>query len=271
MLEEFKNYITFAREDDPLKILLIGETYCDKAFIIERKCSDLNALEFIVEGSGVLEIEGQIVYPQKDDIFFLKKGTNHKYYSSENDPWNKLWIAFEGDFAESLINCYLPENVYLYKHYPVKQYFEEIVSLSKQDITYDVLVNKVTVCLLNIFMYIRNQVQIDNEDLPELIRRKLDESVDKEFNLNELCRSIKYSKNHIIDVFKSRYNTTPYKYFLDKKIDAAKAYLAHTNISVGEISAILHYADQQYFSTSFKSAVGISPLEYRRKTRNPNC
>lgn len=52
-----------------------------------------------------------------------------------------------------------------------------------------------------------------------------------------------------------------------KKIDAAKTYLTHTNVSVGTISKTLHYADQQYFSSSFKKAVGYSPLEYRRKTR----
>lgn len=270
MKEVFKNYVTFSHEDDPLKISIIGETYCDKSFRIERECSDLNALEFIIDGEGVLCIDGQELYPQKDDIFFLRKGTKHTYYSSAENPWHKFWIVFEGSLAEALISCYLPNNIYLFKHCPIKKYFEEIISLSKQDISYEVLVNKVTLCLMNIFMYIRNQIQIDNEELPELVRKKLDESVEKEFNLDELCKNISYSKNHIIEVFKERYNITPYKYFLERKIDAAKAYLAHTNTNICEISRILHYADQQYFSTSFKKSVGVSPLEYRKRTRKAN-
>ena len=71
----------------------------------------------------------------------------------------------------------------------------------------------------------------------------------------------------IPNVFKNKYGITPYQYFLDKKIDAAKTYLTHTNISIGAISKTLHYEDQQYFSSSFKKTVGCSPVEYRRKTR----
>ena len=60
---------------------------------------------------------------------------------------------------------------------------------------------------------------------------------------------------------------TPYQYDLERKIDAAKIYLVHTNMSIGDIAKVLHYADQQYFSSSFKSAVGCSPLEFRKRIR----
>lgn len=93
------------------------------------------------------------------------------------------------------------------------------------------------------------------------------ESIEMSFNLDNLCDGINYSKNYVIYVFKNKYKVTPYQYFLDKKIDAAKTYLTHTNLSVGNIANTLHYADQQYFSSSFKKAMGCSPLEYRRKTR----
>lgn len=268
MIEKFKNFTVFNNGSEPLKIDIVGETYCDKTFSIERTDSDLNALEFIIDGKGYLDIDGQNLVPEKNDIFFLKVGSNHRYKSDDVTPWHKLWIVFTGDFADSLINCYLPENTYLFKNCDaVKKYFEEIVEISRQDIPYDVMVNKITISLMHIFMYIRNRVLTENADLPEIIRKKLDESVENAFNLDNLCNSINYSKNYVINVFKNKYKITPYQYFLDKKIDAAKTYLTHTNVSVGNISKTLHYADQQYFSSSFKKAVGCSPLEYRRKTR----
>ena len=132
---------------------------------------------------------------------------------------------------------------------------------------YDIMVNKITICLMRIFIYIRNRVLTENAELPDIIRKKLDESIESPFNLDNLCKGINYSKNYVIHVFKNKYHLTPYQYFLDKKIDAAKTYLTHTNMSVGNIASTLHYADQQYFSSSFKKATGLSPLEYRRKTR----
>ena len=160
------------------------------------------------------------------------------------------------------------KDVYLFKNCnAVKRYFEEIVETTRKDLPYDIMVNKITISLMHIFIYIRNRVIMDNEELPDIIRKNLDESVESVFNLDNLCRSVNYSKNYVIHVFKNKYKLTPYQYFLDKKIEAAKTYLIHTNLSVGSIANTLHYADQQYFSSSFKKATGCSPLEYRRKTR----
>ena len=268
MIEKFKNFIALNEENEPLKIEIVGETYCDKSFNIERENSDLNAFEFIIDGTGILDIENQHLIPEKNDVFFLKKGSFHKYKSDSKEPWHKFWIVFNGDFAESLIKCYLPENVYLFKNCnAVKRYFEEMVETTRKDMPYAVMVNKITISLMHIFIYIRNRVIMDNEDLSDVIRKQLDESVESAFNLDNLCKGINYSKNYVIHVFKNKYGVTPYQYFLDKKIEAAKTYLTHTNLSVGNIASTLHYADQQYFSSSFKKATGYSPLEYRRKTR----
>lgn len=268
MVEIFKNFTAFNDENEPLKIEIVGETECDKTFSIERRCSDLNALEFILDGKGTLDIDNQHLVPEKNDIFFLKVGTCHKYKSDAVNPWRKLWVVFKGAFADSLINCYLPKDVFLFKNCEtVKKQFQEIVELTQQDIPYDIMVNKITVILVQIFMYIRNRTIIENEELPDVIRKRLDESVECAYNLETLCKNINYSKNYIINVFKKKYKITPYQYFLERKIDSAKAYLTHTNASVGSIAKILCYADQQYFSSSFKKAVGCSPLEYRRKTR----
>lgn len=70
MIEKFKNFTALNNESDPLKIDIVGETYCDKTFKIERASSDLNALEFIIDGKGTLDIDGQHLVPEKNDIFF---------------------------------------------------------------------------------------------------------------------------------------------------------------------------------------------------------
>ena len=62
---------------------------------------------------------------EKDDVFFLKVGTKHQYKSDANNPWHKYWIVFDGDFAESLIRCYLPKDVYLFKNCNIKKYFSK--------------------------------------------------------------------------------------------------------------------------------------------------
>lgn len=267
MIENFKNFSSFMSQEDPLKVWLVGETYCDKNFSIERENSDMMALEYIIEGTGTLNIDGQHLTPEAGDVFFLKLGSNHNYFTDNENPWHKYWIVFDGKMATTMADLYLPENTYLFENCNVKKHFERIYQLSREDISYEQMVSSITLELLHIFMFIRNRAEINNEGIAQIIRKKLDESVESQFNLDKLCCNINYSKNYIINVFKEEYELTPYQYYLERKIDAAKVYLMHTNTSIGDISKILHYADQQYFSSSFKKAVGCSPLEFRKKTR----
>lgn len=267
MIENFKNFSAHISDDDPIKVLLVGETYCDGSFFIERKCSDLMALEYIIDGAGELQINGQELKPEAGDVFFLELGSNHKYFTSNDYAWHKYWIVFDGKMATTMAELYLPKNTYLFKNCNVKKHFERIFQLAEDDISYERMVHAVTLELLQIFMYIKACDKITNEGIAHLIRKKLDEAVEKHFNLDELCREINYSKNYIINIFKAEYSVTPYQYYMDRKIDAAKMYLMHTNISVGDISKILHYSDQQYFSSCFKRTVGYSPLAFRRLAR----
>ncbi len=267
MIEDFKNFSVFAGENDPITVLLVGETYCDKNFSIVRPNSDLNAFEFIVDGSGTLDINGQHLTPEKDDVFFLKVGSNHKYKANKDNPWHKFWIVFGGTISRSLIDAYLPKDTYLFKNCNVKHHFEKIFAISKENIPYEKIVSKITIELMHIFMYIHNRLHIENENLAEIIRKRLDEAVESSFNLDKLCREINYSKNYVINIFKETYAITPYQYYLERKIETAKIYLIHSNMSIGDIAKTLHYADQQYFSSSFRTAVGCSPLEFRKKTR----
>lgn len=70
ILSCFDGYYT---GDEPFGIRFVGETLCDDEFIIERPCSDLASFEYIVDGCGTLEINGQVLHPKKGDIFFERK------------------------------------------------------------------------------------------------------------------------------------------------------------------------------------------------------
>ncbi len=267
MIENFKNFTALNDESEPIQIQIVGETYCDDTYRIERENSDMMALEYIIDGSGTLSIDGQHLTPQKNDVFFLRLGSNHKYYPDAKKPWHKLWIVFDGELARTMAECYLPKDTYLFKDCNVKPHFESIFRLTQQDVSYDKMVGAVSLELMQIFMYIRNRLEMDNDSIAHTIKRMLDESVERHFNLDNLCNDVNYSKNYIINIFKQEYGMTPYQYYLERKIDAAKIYLLHTNMSVGDISKKLHYADQQYFSSSFKNAIGCSPLDFRKRVR----
>ena len=96
-------------------------------------------------------------------------------------------------------------------------------------------------------------------------KSKLDACATKTFSLDEIAKELFVSKTEIIRYFKKAYNTTPYQYLLNIKINHAKIMLENGTYSVVEISNQLAFSNPYHFSKMFKQKVGISPSEYRKK------
>lgn len=266
MNEKILNFAPYYDETLPLNIRMMGETICDDTIDVVRTKSELTALEYIDDGCGTLEIEGKCVYPQKNDVFFLKKGSNHHYYSSKENPWHKYWIIFEGPLAEILVNNYLPSDTYHFPNCECKEQVKNVIDIiRKYPQDYKRMVDEVTIELVRFFVYIKHREEKKADKLSDKIRRRLDFYAEKEFSLDTICEELQYSKNHIIQVFEKDYGVTPYQYYMEQKFEAAKIYLQNTTLPVGEIAERLAYCDQRYFSACFKSYVGMSPTQYRKK------
>lgn len=266
MNEKILNLAPFYDESLPLNVRMMGETICDDTIDVVRTKSELTALEYIDDGCGTLEIEGRCVHPQKNDVFFLKKGTAHHYYSSKENPWHKFWIIFEGPLAELLVKEYLPEDTYHFPNCQCGEIVKSIIEITRRfSDDYRRMVDEITVELMKFFVYIKHREDQRPEELADRIRYRLDFYIEKDFSLDTICEELNYSKNHIIQVFENAYGETPYQYYMEKKLEAAKIYLQNTTLPVGEIAQRLSYCDQRYFSVCFKNSVGMSPTEYRKK------
>lgn len=257
----------YSSKNTPLDVITVGETFCDKDYKIRRSESDLHAFEFILDGKGCLDINGQHLTPQKNDIFLLTEGSNHCYYADKLEPWHKIFIIFRGRMADELIKCYLPENTYLFKDCDTEFIFRTIFKIAgNSNFAYQQKVDLITLELVKIFSYLNNRNTVLNSDLADEIKLKLDYYIDKPFSMDILCKEINYSKNHIINVFKRKYKMTPYNYYNKKRTEAAKYYLKNTQISIKTIAQTLSYTDTHYFSNCFKKETGLTPAQYRYKS-----
>ncbi|MBJ6363016.1 AraC family ligand binding domain-containing protein [Paenibacillus sp. GCM10012307] len=154
MREEIYNFWHMYDSRFPLNVMMSGISYCDKNYRIERHGEKLYSFEYIIDGSGVLEINSQTVYPQKNDVYILTPFSDHLYYSSEDHPWTKIWIVFYGDFADYLFKHYLPADTYIIKHCNILSYMNEIINLSSASYkSYSGLIDEISVMLLKIVLH----------------------------------------------------------------------------------------------------------------------
>ena len=85
------------------------------------------------------------------------------------------------------------------------------------------------------------------------------------FDLGEAIRGLGYHPDYFRRSFKRHTSLSPLAYLNRMRIGRAKDLLRlEPSLSVGEISCRCGFRDPLYFSTAFKHAEGISPLEYRK-------
>jgi len=73
------------------------------------------------------------------------------------------------------------------------------------------------------------------------------------------------SVSYFLHLFKKSTGTTPKKYKLQLRIDAAKHMLVNTNYKITNIAHNVGFNDSQYFCKYFHRVVGLSPSDFRRQ------
>ena len=246
----YENIKLFAESGRPLEVRFVGETVCDGKYRISRSCSDLNSLEYIVDGAGTLEINGQVLYPKAGDVFLLTEGSRHTYYA----------------VADCLLRTYLPRDTYLFHGCYVEKAFARLFSLGFNNQDQDKAQIAMAPVLFSLVQSIYDRQITAEYDLADRIKREIENRATMHLDLEELCRTLNYSKNHIINRFSAKFGVTPYQYYKNCRLQIAKDYLINTQMTVSEIADALSYTDAQYFSYAFKQGTGCSPSRFRALT-----
>jgi len=94
--------------------------------------------------------------------------------------------------------------------------------------------------------------------------RLMQENVRRRMNLDAIAAEVGLNKSYLVRLFKEHIGQAPMRYFNELKINAACHLLQDTDMAVAQISAHLGFAEEFYFSRSFKKFKGVSPVGYRR-------
>jgi two-component system response regulator YesN len=88
---------------------------------------------------------------------------------------------------------------------------------------------------------------------------------DSSLSLNDIARHVNVSPSYMSALYKKVRKISISDTITSYRIDKACKYLVNSNISLKEISSRCGYANQYYFSNSFKKKIGVSPSAYREK------
>ena len=100
----------------------------------------------------------------------------------------------------------------------------------------------------------------------EIIDRKF---CDPNFNLTVLAAELSVTPNYLSVRFKEEMGMGFMKFLLEKQMERAKLLLADPSYKVYQISDMVGFQDEKYFSRQFKKMTGMTPKDYRNTQTSP--
>lgn len=252
----------------PFNIEMSGITNCDSKYEVCRDKSYCYILEYVYGGSGTIFCDGREYKVEKGDVYLLPKGSCHRYYA--NETWDKIWFNVDGTLVSNLVYSYGLQNSIVFKHFNNKQIFDELYEITNSNLSVREIMLRSAIkfheILQSLYDFrIKDLIDIKVNTIKNLLDSHLYE---KDISLKDIANELCLSQAQVISIFKKTFNMTPYQYFAKKRIEIAANLLLNSNMQVKEISELLNFADQPYFSNAFKKIIGVSPEKYRKMNIN---
>ncbi len=249
-----------------LRFHMCGTTYPNKSYFINRPHSNVCCIEYIVSGSGEVQVNGQRFTARAGDTYCLPLGGQHYYASDRKEPWEKIWINLSGDMVSRLASLYGTDGVY---HFPA---LDTSDLLLKFQYYADRPANPHSAekcCALVSQLFFRMSRALCVTDEPECspvqsMLSYIEQHETDAIRLEQLAAVCRKSPSQAERLFRAEFGVPPYRYVLNRKIELACQLLRETGMSIRDISSYLSFDDEFYFSGLFRRKMGMSPTQYRK-------
>lgn len=104
----------------------------------------------------------------------------------------------------------------------------------------------------------------------ERIKKYMQSHVDSDYTLMDVAEFMQMNPTYLSRYFKEKTHETFMEYDKRLKMDRAEYLLTTTSMKTYEIAEKLGYKSVQHFSRIFKESTGMTPIEYRQKSGEPD-
>lgn len=235
-------------------------------------------LLLIIGGKGSFTLDRK-KYPVRDGLlFYIRAGLPHTIEIDEAEPiyfysvhFSYVSIGYDDgawSIGKAPDGLPLPQVRALPNGYLVEDAFRRLTSAwSAKQPGYEPLARAgLQQLLYEIFVQVKRQHQNHAVTLKvEKVIQHMREHLGERLTLAELSDLVHLSTYYLTRVFKQATGYTVIEYFNKLKMDKAKELLVDGDKKIKEVALQLGFADEFYFSRTFKRIEGVSPSEFHSK------
>ena len=257
--------------------------------LFERNCTedfpgethDFWEMMYVLDGKITVTADNRIYNLDKNCIILHKPMEFHKFIVKPNDGTRIFVASFDlsGDMTERLEKLtarLTPEQQAAFEHLYIyctdnyadynrdTAYNDFCIAAEQSPIFSQTVFSFIDIFLLTLCDSKKKSLdKLKNADsrLFSSVLKEMRENEDEFLTIDELALRCSTSSSKLKNLFYKYTGYSVHKYYLNLKILRAKELLGK-GVSIGDVSHMLGFCNQNYFSSVFKRETGLSPSEY---------
>lgn len=242
----------------------------NKDFVFKGEKHNFWELMYVDKGHVTSYIDGKKYKLRQGDIIFYRPNEYHAITAETYISYINISFNME-TYSDNL----LKQVVYRIDTF-IRNLFENMVNeLNNLDeYSVDVVTSYIKLIILRLE---KKDFSVDNgtlstiqstknkNDLLEQAKQVIDQNIHSSLlSVEYLAQQLNISPSYLYRIFKEKLNQNIQDYISFKKLEEAKKLISEGKYTLSQISEMLNYCSQTYFSTKFKRQYGISPREYAK-------
>ena len=259
-------YVSTSKYEGDWQSILHSHSFCE--------------LFYVVQGSGSFITEDTEFPVCENDMVIISPHVQHTEKSLYSTPLEYIVLGIDGlmfsfdniaSIRDSVLIHTASGNVYKYnaRNSNIYAYLNILlVEIINKEENYEAvcrnLLEVLMLCMIrtNHLSIIPSSNSFLNRECVQ-IKNYLDASYMENITLDTLAQRSHMNKYYLVHAFTRYVGVSPITYLLQRIIEESKSLLSSTSYSISQISSILGFSSQSYFSQAFKKAVGQTPVQYR--------
>lgn len=221
-------------------------------------------VHYFVDGSGTFTNARRRYQIRPGSLFVTSQETVHAIEANEDDPLTYYAILFAWEEGAELIASLQEKHPFVIGT-NWRFFFEEIRDKGLQPNLQ--LQLSATHQLLSLLYALAANTNVTEQWRGDHRLEKaihyMQEHLFCPITLEEVATHVGLNRSYFARLFKTKMNTTPMRYYNALRMEAARAFLTSTDLSIKEIAEKLQFCSEFHFSKRFKETSGQSPSSYR--------
>lgn len=224
-------------------------------------------LHYVISGRGEYTVGGK-TYPVTAGQAFLIKPSELTYYrADEADPWEYMWMAFDGIDGKELVRRTGLEGTYVASIPEPEEFRRCLARMIGEFQKGGSSEYRILSCFYGAMAQLEQPESVGTYE-EEYFRKAVDyiqNNYSYPVKIADLARYVGIDRTYLYKIFQNREGVSPKQYLLLVRVNAAKNMLRTQQYSVGEIALSCGFSDSPSFCNHFKRITGRTPGQFLKE------